>query len=326
MSASSGPTAGSSVVAVVLNWNGASHTIKCVEALRRSVPSPPRVIIVDNGSTDGSVEVLRDRVRECNRVGGGSVELISTAVNLGYAGGNNIGIQAALDRGADFVLLINNDVEVEPDCLARLCDVLDSGPEVGVAGPILLLPGSPAVIWAAGGDLSHRENVTRLRGNGELLNGQYTRNEDVDYLPGTVLLVRSAVFESIGMFDEEFFCYMEDVDFGRRVIEAGFRCRLVPAAVARHDASASTGGGYTPARKYMSAVNSVRVLRRHPSLRGWAGCVVFDIAGLPLAFVNACLKGRPGAAWAKFVGIVDGLRGRTVTPARVERFLESEAK
>lgn len=303
-------------VAVVLNWNGAAHTVRCVAALKRARPAPPAILVVDNGSHDGSVERIK---AECP-----GVRLVESGSNLGYAGGNNVGIRAALESGARYVLLINNDVEVDPDCIARLEAALDADKRAGAAGPLLLSPGPERRIWAAGGELAHRENVTRLRGFGQLCNGRYRADEDVDYLPGCAILVRREAFAKIGLLDESFFCYMEDVEFGRRLAAAGFKNRFVADAAAQHDASASTGGGYSPARKYMNAVNSVRFLKRHGTLRGWLGFAVFDVLGLPAALVFATLKGRPAGAFAKARGLVDGFRGILVTPERVERYVRGK--
>ncbi len=309
---SSAPTSGP-IIAVVLNWNGASWTERCVRALEASHPVPPQIVIVDNASTDDSVARLS---KSCP-----AVELLRAPSNLGYAGGMNLGIASAMRRGARAVLLMNNDVEVASDCVAKLDAALEADASIGAAGPMIVLPGEPPRIWAAGGELVHRENVSRLRGHGNIANGRFRADEDVDYLPGCTLLLRSGAIEKVGRLDESFFCYMEDVEFGRRLVDAGWKNRFVAGAVATHAASASTGGGYTPARKYMNAVNSVHFLKRHGSLRGWLGFVVFDVLLWPLALVRATAAGRPGAAFAKLRGIFDGLCGVPVTPERIQRYL-----
>lgn len=303
------------LAAVIVNWNGLDHTLRCLRSLAVADARPDRVIVVDNGSIDDSVARIRSEFPD--------VTLIEAKANLGYAGGNNLGLQQAIAGGARSLLILNNDIEIERDCI-RTLESGFSDPSVGAVGPIVLLPGAENRIWAAGGAITNRENVSRLRGFGEIRNGQFAVDEDVDYLPGCALLVRSEVLSRIGLLDESFFCYMEDVDLGRRIAEAGYRNRFVPQAVVRHDASASTGGGYTAARKYMNAVNSVRFLKLHSSPRGWLGFVVFDVLLWPLAFVNACLHGRPAAAFAKLRGIVDGLRGVPVTAACVERYMKAE--
>lgn len=309
-----------SLAVVIVNWNGAERTLRCLESLRRAARPPRLVFVVDNASTDDSVA----RIRAAHP----GVEVIAATENLGYAGGNNLGIARALERGADSVLLLNNDIELEPRCIETLESELRSD-RVGAVGPLVLFPSGPGTksrIWAAGGEVTHRENVSRLRGNGEPLNGRFAAPERVDYLPGCAILIKRSVFERVGMLDESFFCYMEDVEYGRRIAEAGLENRLVPSARAIHDASASTGGGYTSARKYMNAVNSVRYLRRHPSARGWLGFFVFDVLLWPLCLVQACRAGRPAAAFAKLKGLLDGLRGVRVTKEHVERFVVAEAK
>ena len=300
-------------VAIILNWNGADDTLRCVEALLVSKPHAPRIVIVDNGSKDDS----RKRILEQHP----ELALITSESNLGYSGGNNLGIRWALEQGAQKVVLLNNDVEVGPDCIARLEQAIADGGQVGVSGPMIMTRGDPDRIWAAGGQLSNRENVSKLRGFGQVMNGRYSENEFVDYLPGCVLMVRRDVLEIVGLLDESYFCYMEDVDFGQRVTQAGFRNLFVAAANAYHKPSSSTGGGYSAARKYMNAVNSVHFLRRHGTTRAWAGFICFDLLGLPLALLSATLRGRPGAGLAKLRGLFDGLRGVRVTPERVERYL-----
>jgi GT2 family glycosyltransferase len=303
---------------VVVNWNGAEMTLRCLRSLSRSARQPDHFFVVDNGSSDDSVLRLRAALGS-NR----AAKLIEAGANRGYAGGNNLGIERALAAGAASVLILNNDIELEPDCIGRLEAAL-AAPGVGAVGPIILFPpfpGEPRRIWAAGGEVTNKENVSRLRGNGHLLNGRYGAAETVDYLPGCALLVRREVLEKVGSLDEAFFCYMEDVEFGKRITDAGYANRFVPDAIAFHDASASTGGGYTPARKYMNAANSVRYLRRHPSARGWIGFAVYDVLLWPLCLLYACVKGRPSAAFAKFSGLIDGLRGVTMTAAHIERYL-----
>lgn len=308
----------SKLAVVIVNWNGAELTLRCLTSLAASRRAPDHVVVVDNGSWDDSLV----RLRSVKSVAF-ALEILEAKANLGYAGGNNLGVERAVALGAASVLILNNDIEVDPDCIGSLERALVD-PKVGCTGPIIVFPGAsgqPRRIWAAGGEVTHRENVSRLRGNGEILNGRYSKSESVDYLPGCALLVKREVLEKVGRLDESFFCYMEDVEFGRRIAEAGFQNRLVTDAIAVHDASASTGGGYTPARKYMNAANSVRYLRRHSSVRGWVGFVVYDVLLWPLCLVNACWKRRPAAAFAKLRGMLDGLRGVTMTAAHIERYL-----
>ncbi|MEW6741200.1 MAG: glycosyltransferase family 2 protein [Planctomycetota bacterium] len=297
------------VVSVVLNWNGGETVLRCLEALRREAPALHGLIVVDNGSQDRSPERIATRFPD--------VELLQNSSNLGYAEGNNRGIRRALERGADGVLLLNNDVFVTPNFLEPLERALRSSSGVGIAGPKMKDAAHPEVIWCAGGDVTFGRNVSRLRGHRMRDDGRFDQDCDVDYIPGATLLVARQVFERVGFFDPLYFCYMEDVDFCVRVKRAGFRIRYVADAVVLHQASLSTGGGYTAYRKYMNAVNSVHFMRRHGSPARWLHFLLADVATLPMALVSGMLRGRGGAALAKGRGLIDGFRGVRISASVV---------
>ena len=297
------------VVAVVLNWNGGEMNLRCLEHLFAAGWPSLRVVFVDNGSTDGSGEAVRARWP--------GVEYLGLDRNHGFTGGNNRGIHRALEMGAEMVLLLNNDVQVDPGFLPPLVEALrEEGP--GIAGPKMLEPSGK--LWSAGGRLAFHQNLTRLRGFGRADNGRYDRRERVDYIPACCLLVSREVFERVGLLDEDYFCYVEDVEFCMRARRAAFPVIYCPRSRVVHHFSHSTGGGYTPARKYMNALNSVRFLRTHGSLKSWIAFWIFDVAAWPLLLVLRLLQGRARGALAKGRGIVDGLAGRRVDPERVARY------
>jgi GT2 family glycosyltransferase len=289
---------------VVLNWNGGTANQRCLASLVRAGVAPAQILFVDNASEDGSREAVERAFP--------LVAIVRNASNLGFCAGMNVGLRIALQRGDDAVLVLNNDVEVEPGFLAPLAQAL-AEPRVGAVGPKVLLPGAERRLWCAGGRIDHRANVSTLRGHGELDVGRFDRAEEVDYLPGCALLLRAEALREVGLFDEQFFAYMEDVDLGVRLRARGWIIRYVPDAVVVHESGSASGGGYAPARKYANALNAVRFLRKHPSLRGWFGLVVFDVLTLPLAFAREVFRGgRPRAVLAKARGLRDGLLGRRV--------------
>jgi GT2 family glycosyltransferase len=186
------------VAVIVLNWNGGQDTLDCLASLRQMDYPCFDVLVVDNSSTDGSIEAIRESFPE--------VSLIETGANLGFTGGNNVGMRHALDRGADYVLLLNNDTEVAVDLLACLVDAVEAEPGVGVAGPLIYYYDQPEIVWSAGGAVDRRRGQTRMVGLGEPDSGQYgSMPREVDFVSGCALLARRSVLEQIGLLDERFF-------------------------------------------------------------------------------------------------------------------------
>ena len=298
------------VYAVVVNWNGGEHNRRCLESLLDQGLAQNRLVFVDNGSTDGSREEVGARFP--------GVVLLANRNNEGFGHGANRGVEAALAAGAEAVLLVNNDVTFPPGTVAALLARLVARPGLGVVGPRVLYASQPGRVWAAGGTLTYRQNLSTLRGHGEPDGPLYRQRVDVDYVAGCAMLVRAEVFAAIGLFDGAYFAYHEDLDFCISAKRAGFAVECDGESSAWHDAHASTGGGYSPRRKYMMAVNTLWFLRRHGSARGWFGFVAFDVLPLPALVVLGVVNGRWRGALAKALGTWHGLLGRRVEGHAIE--------
>jgi GT2 family glycosyltransferase len=296
--------------AVVVNWNGGEENLACLRSLLAQGLAEERVVFVDNGSRDGSRE----------RVSGEfpALRTIDNDSNLGFGRGVNQGVELALAEGAEAVLLVNNDVTLEDGTLAALRDELERSPEVGIVGPRVVYRDEPERLWAAGGRVTWRQNLTDLIGHRGPDRPEYQRTFDVDYVVGCALLARRAVFERVGLLDDAFFAYHEDVDFCLRAGAAGFGVRTVGGVRALHAAHHATGGGYNARRKYMMGVNTIWFLRRHGTPLRWLGFVLFDVLTLPLAWLLRAPRGEGAAVRAKARGTWHGLRGRRVTAAAAE--------
>lgn len=291
-----------SVHVVILNWNDAAATGRCLESLRRASGPLPAIHVLDNGSTDGSAAEIERRHPEAR--------IHRNGANLGYAGGVNPGIRIALAAGAEWVFLLNNDATVAADALPRLLEAAERRPECGLYTGKIFQDRAARRLWSCGVRLGWWPNLCRLRGYGRIDRGAFDREETMPLVTGCALLVHRRVFERIGLFDESYFLYVEDADFCARAVAAGFRPLYVPGAVFEHVGSGSTGGGYSPVRKYLNAHGAVTYLRRHGTPLLWAGFVLLDVLGWPLALLLGALRGRTAGALAKGRGLLHGILGR----------------
>lgn len=283
---------------IIVNWNGWRDTVACLDSLG-SLDYPRReTIVVDNGSTDESAEQIR--------AAHPGVTLIETGANLGFAGGNNVGIARALEAGAVYVWLLNNDTTVDASALSELVRVAESMADAGSVGSQLHFFDRPDVIQFGGGVIDARWGFTRHIGEGE--RGDCGRGEvfDVDYTSGASMLVPAAVLRDVGLMREDYFLYWEEVDWCERIRSAGYRVVQVPASRVLHKVGASTPASQSPTKARYEGRNRVLFYRRNRPDR---------VTSVALrAFVNAAyllLKGRPKQATALAAGVVDGLREKS---------------
>jgi hypothetical protein len=221
--------------AIVLNWNGREDTLRCLDSLQHVEHSELRIVCVDNGSVDGSQEAARERFP--------GVQLIEAGANLGYAGGNNLGIRAALGDGAEWVMLVNNDATVAPDVIDGFARAAANDPGAGILAGKVYFADRPSTIWFAGQRVSELLGYSgRPRGYGRPDGERYARIEPTGRAVGALMAVSRAAIDAVGLLDEELFAYVEDVDWALRVRAAGMRVLFAPGARAWHRVSASTGG------------------------------------------------------------------------------------
>ncbi len=243
--------------AIVLSWNGREDTERSLAALARVSEPPIQAICVDNGSTDGSVEAVRARHPEAH--------LIENGRNLGFAGGCNAGIRWALDQGARWVVLVNNDAVVAPDAIAGFARAAEAHPGAGMLAGKLYLADRPERVWYAGQRfLAGLGYSGRHRGEGRRDGPRYERIRPTDRANGALMAVSRAAIDEIGLLDEELFAYVEDVDWSLRAREAGYEILFVPGARGWHRVGASTAGAAH--NSYYGTRNMVVVCERHRPL------------------------------------------------------------
>jgi GT2 family glycosyltransferase len=223
------------VSVVILNWNGKALTIDCLRSLLPGQTSGMEVIVVDNGSTDDSVTAI-------NEMFGDSIVLIVNKSNLGFAAGNNVGIRYALNNGADYILLLNNDTVVDPALVENMLRPFHDFPRVGITGPKIYYYTPRDQIWFAGGEIFLARGTARHVGIRQIDRGQFDRTMETDYVTGCALMASREVFEKCGFLDPSYVAYYEDADFCMRARRAGFGIVYAPGGKVWHKISASTGG------------------------------------------------------------------------------------
>jgi GT2 family glycosyltransferase len=215
---------------VVTNWNGRTDLERCLPSLRAQTYKDFEVIVVDNGSTDGSLELLEAEFPE--------VHVIPLGENRGFATANNIGIR---ESNAEYIALLNNDTQVDPAWLAELVDCLERHPLAASATSKMVLMQAPDTIDGAG-DVLTWSFLPHPRGHGEADRGQFEEEIQVFSASGGAALWRGDVLKSLGAFDEAFFIYYEDVDLGFRARLQGHQCWYVPTSIVLHHRGAATKG------------------------------------------------------------------------------------
>ena len=220
---------------ILLNWNNEEDTLECIESLEGINYDNYKIIVVDNGSEAESVLKIEKKYPE--------LKIIKNKENFGFAGGNNIGIKYAMENGADYVLLLNNDTTVEKDFLEKLVEAGELNKENGLLGPKTNYHSEQNRIWFAGGKVSWLKNKGTHIGLDEIDSKQYDEIKEVDYLTGCCLLIKREIIEKIGVLEEDYFLYYEDTDFCLRAKNIGYKCLYIPEAKIYHKVSRSTKPG-----------------------------------------------------------------------------------
>lgn len=310
MSPSSGaqPAAGEApgVLAIVLNYNGRDITLATVGSLLQLDYPRLEIVVVDNGSTDGSDEAIGAAFPQVRR--------LRTEHNLGISGGLNLGFRLGLEEGWDYLMPMNNDIEVAPDLLRELVAAAEGDETIGCVGPkCYYYFGDRSRLWSAGGRLRFREAVTRERGMGDLDRGQYDRDGEVDYSNGALMLIRRQAMQAAGLWDPIYHVSVEDADWCVRMKRAGFRCWYAHRARLWHMVSPTTGG-YTAGRTYRTGRSTAIFVRKYAGPGDWVAFLVWTALAIPAAFLRELPRRNTAAVAAKVRGLVDGFRAALEPP------------
>lgn len=288
---------------IILNWNGKEDTIECLESLKHITYPNYEILLVDNGSTDGSVECFKERYPE--------TEIIENGENLGFAEGNNVGIRRAMDKGTEYVLPLNNDTVVDSHFLEELIEVAEKDQKIGIVGPKIYYYDNKQKINSAGGTINWSTGVGINIGIGDIDNGQFNDCKDVDYLMGAAILIKKKLIKEIEGFNKEFFLLLEDTELCVRAQKAGYRTVFCPNSKIYHKEGVS--GEKSPNSLYYMYRNRILFLKKHfpYGYIKWNTVLIY-ISIRTILGIMICLKqGKFASSQAMLKGYIDGLLENT---------------
>lgn len=247
------------VYIVVLNWNGKEDTLECLQSISLIYYPALQVVVVDNGSDDDSTIAIRENFP--------TVTILETGENLGYAGGNNVGIQYALENSADYVLVLNNDTVVDPQMVRAFVDAALSLPEGGIFCGKIYFYSEPTRLYYAGATFSKEKMdfIVPAMGKVDNSDGDFNTVKETDIAVGCALFATREILEKVGVFDERFFLVHEESDLCYRATRAGYKVFFIPQAKLWHKGSVSFDGSDSPLMHYFWARNRLLWAEHHLS-------------------------------------------------------------
>jgi GT2 family glycosyltransferase len=289
------------VYILILNSNRCSDTLCCLTSLSQSTYKNKKIIVLDNQSTDGSPEAIPAAFP--------NVQFVNLPENLGYAGNNNVGIQLALEQGAEWVFVLNEDTILDPECLTHLIEAGESDPAIGIVGPLVYHYDEPTVIQSAGGMLGPYWESIHL-GKNEPDQGQYQQPHSVEWISGCAILVRRPTIQQAGMLDNNFFIYWEETEWCIRIGRAGWKIVHAPQAKIWHK-GVQRDYQPKPTFTYYGTRNRLMTLSKHKApLKVWMHTWFQLLRTLTSWTIKPRWRSKRNHRDAMWRGVVDFLRHR----------------
>lgn len=239
------------VISIVLTWNSADFIEECLLSLQNS-SFKTEILVIDNDSSDNTRELIAKKFP--------GIELINSGANLGYAGGNNLGIKHVLPKKPDYIFILNPDAQVETSSIERMVDRMETNQRLAAVSPMIYYHNTKKILFA-GSYINWRTGEAPHIGLDELDSGQYDNVTATERVNGCAMLLRTETLKSVGLMDERYFLYYEELDLSVRMKAAGFEMGIVPKAKVWHLKSLSTGGYFSPLSQYYQTRN--RLLFMH---------------------------------------------------------------
>lgn len=241
------------ITSIVLSYNSKQLSLQCLATLKNQDYAAHKIIVVDNASTDGSVTAIEENFPD--------IEIIASEKNLGYAAGNNLGIQTALKNDSEYLFLVNNDTTLPPNCISELVNTFQKRPLAGIVGPMVYTFDPGLIISSAGGKVEWEKANSINQGAGETDTGQHS-SRSVDFINGCGLMISRTAIEKVGLLDEKYFMYWEETDWCVRVKHSGLEVFFTTDANMRHKAPIHSES-LSPTTIYYMGRNRLRFFGLH---------------------------------------------------------------
>ena len=298
------------IAIIIINWNTYKLTYNCLKSLELCTYKNKTIFFVDNGSNDGSGDKIALEFPEIN--------CINNQKNEGFTGANNKALKVILKQNFDYVLLLNNDTEVKPDFLSLMQASMDSDNNLAATQPLILDFPDKNTIWNAGGSFNTFFGLSKTRYKGMIYKPNLKIETLTEWISGCCILVKIAVIKEVGLLDNRFFAYFEDVDWSIRMTNLGYKLGVVPKSIIYHHSSGSTKrnnttneGNLSPYAHYLNVRNHIYLIKKHNFLFNSVGSWIYQIIKITSYSTYFILRGRFSKFKIVWCGLLDGIKIKT---------------
>ena len=298
------------IAIIIINWNTYQLTFNCLKSLKACTYKNKTIFLVDNGSKDGSGDKIAFEFPDIN--------FIKNEINEGFTGANNKALKVILKQNFDYVLLLNNDTEVKPNFLSLLEARMDSDQNLAATQPLILDFPNKNTIWNGGGSFNSFFGLSKTRYNGLIYKPQLKIETFTEWISGCCILVKIEVIKKVGLLDNRFFAYFEDVDWSIRMTNLGYKLGVVPKSIIYHHSSGSSKknntsneGNLSPYAHYLNVRNHIYLIKKHTFFFNSIGSLIYQIFKITSYSIYFILRFRFGKFKMVWRGVSDGIKIKT---------------
>ena len=298
------------IAIIIINWNTYQLTFNCLKSLKACTYNNKTIFLVDNGSKDGSGDKIALEFPDIN--------FIKNEINEGFTGANNKALKVILKQNFDYVLLLNNDTEVKPNFLTHLEASMNFDENLAATQPLILDFPNKNTIWNAGGSFNSFFGLSKTRFKGMIYKPKLKIDTSTEWISGCCILVKIAVIHEVGLLDNRFFAYFEDVDWSIRMTNLGYKLGVVPKSIIYHHSSGSSKknntsneGNLSPYAHYLNVRNHIYLIKKHTFFFNSIGSLIYQILKITSYSIYFILRFRFGKFKMVWRGVSDGIKIKT---------------